>query len=188
MATKALAGLTALFLLTAGASALAASGGSSFSEKLQVQQDRPAAPTEAFTAVGPDGTERQVTLADFRGRPLIVNFWATWCAPCIEELPSLLRLEEQAADGDFKVLAISNDRGGLKAVTPFLEKHDLQGLDLYLDPKGTLARTFDLRGLPTTFVIDPAGRVYATLEGKAEWDAPEVRALLEKLAAEGRSG
>ncbi len=132
------------------------------------------APSEVFQAL--EGGE--TTFADFRGKVVLVNFWATWCAPCVREMPSLERLHRALAGEGFTVLAISQDRGGAGVVAPFLSRLDLQRLPVYLDPKGKLARAFALRGLPTSFVLDRRGRVVAGLVGPAEWDSPESLAFM----------
>ncbi len=133
------------------------------------------APQEAFT----DIQGRILTLADFHGKVLLINFWATWCAPCIREMPSLDRLQASLEDKPAVVLAISQDRGGARVVEPFYRDLELLSLDIYLDPKGKLARAFGVRGLPTTMLVDAEGRLVGGLQGLAEWDSPEVRALIE---------
>ena len=122
---------------------------------------------------------RAVRLADFKGSLVVLNFWATWCAPCIREMPSLDRLQAALGGRGLRVVAVSIDRGGAKVVVPFAEKLGLAHLGLYLDPKATLARAFGLTGLPTTYLIDAEGRTVGGLSGPAEWDAPEARALIE---------
>lgn len=132
------------------------------------------APSVAFQAL--DGTA--TSLVDFEGQVLLVNFWATWCAPCVKEMPALERLHLALADEGLAVLAVSEDRGGAAVVEPFLARIDLQRLPVYLDAKGTLARAFALKGLPTTFLIGRDGRVLAGLVGPAEWDSPEALAFV----------
>jgi thiol-disulfide isomerase/thioredoxin len=149
----------------------------------------PAAALGQFTPVDPprpapelsfaarDGTPTR--LADFRGHWLLVNLWATWCAPCVREMPSLDRL--QATIGDrLRILAVSQDRGGAPVVAPFLEQLRLASLQIYLDPKGALGQGLGARGLPTTFLLDDEGRVRAQLEGAAEWDSLAMLATLER--------
>lgn len=128
------------------------------------------APSVAFQAL--DGAA--ASLPDFRGRVVLVNFWATWCAPCVAEMPALERLHRALAEEGLAVLAISQDRGGAAVVNPFLARIDLQHLPVYLDAKGVLGRAFALKGLPTTFLLDREGRVLAGLVGPAEWDSPEA--------------
>ena len=128
------------------------------------------APSEAFQTL--DGAP--AALSDFRGKVVLVNFWATWCAPCVREMPALERLHLQLAEEGLAVLAVSQDRNGPAVVTPFLGRIDLQHLPVYLDARGTLGRAFGVQGLPTTYVVGRDGRVLAALVGPAEWDAPEA--------------
>jgi len=141
------------------------------------------APSTAYQAL--HGGE--VTLADFAGKVVLVNFWATWCAPCVRELPSLERLHEALAGEGLAVLAVSNDRGGSSVVAPFLARLDLQSLPVYLDPKGQLAQNFDPAGLPTTIVIGRDGQVLASLLGPAEWDSEEAIAFLRHYLRQAKS-
>jgi thiol-disulfide isomerase/thioredoxin len=137
----------------------------------------PPRPAPALTFTGRDGTPR--SLADFRGRWVLVNLWATWCAPCVREMPSLDRL--QAALGTrLAIVAISEDRGAAPVVDPFLEKLGLKQLAIYLDPKGAAGQALKARGLPTSVLIDGEGRMVGMLEGAAEWDSPKMRATLER--------
>ena len=128
----------------------------------------------------------EVTLADFAGKVVLVNFWATWCAPCVREMPSLERLHDRLAGEGLAVLAVSNDRGGAGVVAPFLARLDLQSLPVYLDPKGKLAQAFDLAGLPTTLLIGRDGRVLARLLGPAEWDSEEAVAFLRHYLGQAK--
>jgi thiol-disulfide isomerase/thioredoxin len=128
-----------------------------------------------------DAEQRELSFADFRGRLLVVNFWATWCAPCVEEMPALDRLHGALASERIEVVAISVDRGGLRQVAPFFAAHDLKRLPVYLDPSGASMRAFAIRGLPTTIVVDGAGRERGRLEGAAAWDSPLAARLLREL-------
>lgn len=132
------------------------------------------APPLAFTTM--DGKE--LTLADFKGKLAVVNLWATWCAPCIKEMPSLDRMNARLAGQGLVLLAISQDRGGAKTVAPFIEKLGLKSLPVYLDPKGGVQRALNVRGLPTTIVFDQEGRELGRFEGDANWDGSDARALL----------
>lgn len=152
----------------------------------------PAPPTEALVMLDPPEAAPATTyvaaggaaasLADHAGKVVVLNFWATWCAPCVRELPSLDRLAAALPRENFAVLALSTDRGGDKKAGPFLEKLEIERLAADLDPKSALARALGLRGLPTTFVIDPDGKVVAKLEGIAEWDSPEFVAWFKSIA------
>jgi thiol-disulfide isomerase/thioredoxin len=132
------------------------------------------APQTAFTA----GEGRSATLADSRGRVVLVNFWATWCIPCVQEMAALDRLQAALGGEGLTVLAISQDRGGLAAVRPFYDKLGLAQLGVYLDPQGAVARSFEVTALPVSVVIDRQGREVGRLLGPAEWDSPEAMALL----------
>lgn len=125
-----------------------------------------------------DAAGRPVTMADFAGRVVLLNFWATWCPPCIRELPALDRLQGELDAEGLSVVAISWDRGGLAVVAPFLEELGTEHLAIYLDPKGTTGKEFGVRGLPTTLLVDAEGRIVGGLEGPAEWDSPEAVELI----------
>jgi thiol-disulfide isomerase/thioredoxin len=133
------------------------------------------APVPAISFVDRDQTER--SLADFRGRVVLLNLWATWCAPCVKEMPSLERLQAALAGQSFTVLALSLDRGGLPLVEKFYREHDLT-LGMFVDKTTSAGRSLKARGLPTTLLIDAEGREIGRFEGAAEWDAPEALALM----------
>ena len=133
-----------------------------------------AAPEIAFT----DASGHPLSLADFRGKTVLLNFWATWCGPCVQEMPSLDRLQARLGSDRFTVVAISVDREGLGVVRPFLAKTGVQSLATYVDPKGASMRAFGVRGLPTTFIIDRDGREAGHIEGMARWDSPQAEALI----------
>ncbi len=141
------------------------------------------APLDAFQ----DLAGRRVRLADFAGQVVVLNFWATWCAPCVREMPALDRMQAELGDAGLVVVAVSLDRGGAGVVEPFAERLGLKNLELYLDPKNTFAKAFGITGLPTTFVVDAHGRIVGTLQGSAEWDSPAALALLRYYLA-ARSG
>ena len=138
-----------------------------------IEQKEPA-PDVKFT----NGAGEKITLGDFHGRVLLVNFWATWCAPCIKEMPSLDKLQEKFGSDDFQVVAVNEDRGGAKVAEPFLKKLGAPNLDVFVDDKMKLMRALKVRGLPTSFLLDRKGRVVGTLVGIAEWDTPEAEALI----------
>jgi thiol-disulfide isomerase/thioredoxin len=134
------------------------------------------APEVAFTDIkgNPAG------FAGFRGTPVVVNLWATWCEPCLREMPSLERLQEKLA-GKLTIAAVSQDRGGEKAVTPYLAKLGLNKVRVYLDPKSEVGKAFKVRGLPTSIVLDAEGREVGRVEGAAEWDSATMLAVLDPL-------
>ena len=129
---------------------------------------------------------KAVALGDFHGDLVLVNLWATWCQPCIREMPSLVRLQEKFGPG-LTLLAVSEDRGGIKTVQPFLEKLGLDKLKVYIDPKSEVGHAFKVRGLPTTLVISGNGEVLGRVEGAAEWDSPKMLAILRPLVPPSRS-
>jgi thiol-disulfide isomerase/thioredoxin len=94
-----------------------------------------------------------VSLSDFAGRLVLINLWATWCEPCLREMPSLERMQSRLGD-KITVVAISEDRGGSKTVEPFINKLGLKSFKTYLDPKSDAGRAFKVAGLPTSFLID----------------------------------
>src|SRR5712692_9104225 len=134
------------------------------------------APDATFTNL--DGNP--ASLADFKGKPAVVNLWATWCQPCLKEMPSLERLQSELA-GKLTVAAVSEDRGGAKLVAPFVAAMGLKKLTIYLDPKADLGHAVNVRGLPTSIVIDAAGRIVGRVEGAAEWDSAKMLAVLQPL-------
>lgn len=118
---------------------------------------------------------KDVTVAEAaNGVGAVVNMWATWCQPCIKEMPYLDHLKEVLAKDGIAVVAVSQDRGGLARVEPFYNKHGYKNLDIHLDPGSPLARELKIRGLPTTILFDAKGRELGRVEGSAEWDAPAV--------------
>ncbi len=130
-----------------------------------------------------DAAGKEVTLADFKGRALLVNFWATWCGPCIEEMPSLDRLQAALGGKDFTVLTINEDRRGAAVAGPFLEKHGLKHLGIHADRQMALARAFGLHGMPSSYLIDRNGKLIGSLVGPAEWDSPAAKAMIRRQLA-----
>ena len=141
----------------------------------------PPVPEVAFT--GPEG--KAVDLRDFAGQVVLLNFWASWCAPCLREMPSLDALQKDLGSKDFRVVAVSVDRGGAKVAGAWLEKHGLKNLPPYTDAKSMLFRALGGRGMPTTWLIGRDGRVLGYLEGAAEWESPEAKTFLEAVIAGG---
>ncbi len=138
------------------------------------------APDIAFVAA--DGSEHH--LSDFLGHGMVINLWATWCVPCVEEMPSLAALSKTLAPDDIAVLPLSSDRGGAQAVEAFYQEHGITGLPVLLDPKGAAAHAWHARGIPTSFIIDKQGRERARLEGAADWSTPAAARAVLKLITE----
>ena len=134
-------------------------------------------PDIAFTAA--DGSEHR--LAEFRGHGMVINLWATWCGPCIEELPSLAALSKTLAPDDIAVLPLSSDRGGAKTVQSYFHEHDITGLPVLLDPHSAAAHAWNVHGIPASFIIDKQGREVARMDGAADWSTPAAARLIRKL-------
>ncbi len=120
-------------------------------------------------------------LAEFRGKGIVLNLWATWCVPCVAEMPALDALAGSLAGSDIVVIPISSDRGGKTVVERFYKEHEVAHLPIWLDPKGAAGRAWGARGLPTTYVIDREGNVRAKLEGGADWSraGETIRKVIE---------
>jgi peroxiredoxin len=123
----------------------------------------------------------RVSLASLRGKVVFLNFWATWCAPCRDEMPSMQSLHDEFnGRGDFVMLAVSQDERGRDAVKPFIEKNGFR-FQVLLDPEGRLADSYGLRGVPETFIIDRAGRIVARHMGAYDWARPDVKEALRRM-------
>ncbi len=128
-----------------------------------------------FTLTDPDGGKLE--LASLIGKPLLVNLWATWCAPCVAELPSLDRLAGERS-GDLQVLAVSQDMGEPARVAAFMAGRGLKVLKPWLDPKGDLAFGYQAPSLPITIYYDAAGREIWRYAGGRDWNSQETARLL----------
>ncbi|KJZ22818.1 MULTISPECIES: TlpA family protein disulfide reductase [Tritonibacter] len=131
-----------------------------------------------------DGKGRDLTLADFRGRVVLLNIWATWCVPCREEMPTLDALQEKMGGGDFHVLPLSIDRAGMEIVRRFYDEIGIRHLDTYLAEDIRVMAAFAVVGLPTTILIDRDGFERGRLVGPAEWDSPAVMAQIQTIINE----
>jgi thiol-disulfide isomerase/thioredoxin len=141
---------------------------------LVLQKDPKPAPAVTFT----DAAGSRHALDAFKGRYVLLNLWATWCAPCVSELPSLALLQANAPG--LKVLAINADTTKVDAGA-FLKSHGAGSLPVYLDSEHMMLRSFVVPGLPTTVLIGPDGKVVARAEGPAEWASPEAVSYFKRI-------
>jgi len=131
----------------------------------------------AFTFA--DAAGQTKSLADFRGKVVLLNIWATWCLPCREEMPAFDRLQTELGGKDFEVVAINIDKGGPEKAEAFLKETGADHLTFYTDPSGKLFSTLKAVGMPTTLLIDREGREIARLGGPADWASQEAIAVME---------
>jgi cytochrome c biogenesis protein CcmG/thiol:disulfide interchange protein DsbE len=125
-----------------------------------------------------------LTLSDFGGRVVVLNFWATWCGPCVKEMPTLERLADRLADRGLSVLAVSLDMGDPKRVADFVRGYGWR-LPVLLDPLAQVGDAYAIRAMPTTYVIGPDGNIRGRSFGAQEWDTPAAVALMESLLDAG---
>ena len=130
--------------------------------------------------VFPEESGEPRSLDDWRGKVVLLNVWATWCAPCRAEMPTLDRLQQQLGGEEFAVVALSVDRAGASAVRMFFDEIGVK-LAVFIDQDGAAIRSLGLFGLPATLLIGPQGNELARLAGPAEWDTPEMVAFLEGI-------
>ena len=148
---------------------------------LNVERAPKLAPTIVFE--GPGGAK--LSLADFRGKALLLNLWATWCVPCRAEMPALDRLQQSAGSADFQVVAVNVDTARLDRPAAFLDQIGVKALTRYADPSGDSFETLRLAGkalgLPTSLIIDKDGCELGVVAGPVDWDAADARATIKAL-------
>jgi peroxiredoxin len=150
----------------------------------------PAAPDEPAPQVGqlmpdftlPDLQGKKVQLSALRGKVVFINIWATWCPPCIEEMPTMQRLYSQLHDRGLEILAISIDALGAQVVGPFMQQYQLT-FPALLDPAGSIERLYQTGGVPESFVVDKQGRLVEKVVGPRDWAHPQVIVMFERLLA-----
>ena len=170
-----------VFLLVAPALGAADEGEAGIPDRIKLGEFVPSSPPFPAPAISlTDSGGHTVELADLKGKLVVVNLWATWCEPCLREMPSLERLQSRLGER-IAVLAVSEDRGGNKTVEPFIAKLGLKSVKVYIDPKSEVGHAFGARGLPTSFLIGREGKVLGRVEGAAEWDSPKILGVLEPL-------
>jgi thiol-disulfide isomerase/thioredoxin len=136
-----------------------------------------------FSFADTDGNPK--SLADFSGKVVLLNIWATWCVPCREEMPAFDALETKLGGKDFEVVAVNIDKGGPDKAAAFLKETGATHLVLYTDPSGRLFSTLKAVGMPTTLLIDHNGKEIARLVGPADWASPEAVAVMQAAIGAG---
>jgi peroxiredoxin len=138
-------------------------------------------PAPDFEFPGLDG--QIVRLSNYRGKVVLVNIWATWCPPCIDEMPSMEKLYNELQGGNFEILAVSVDAQGLKAVAPFMKAYKLS-FPALIDTNGTVMNLYRATGIPESFIINKKGILIKRIIGPLDWDAPEISDYLRNLMKE----
>ena len=126
-----------------------------------------------------DGTE--MTLADFNGKYIALNFWATWCAPCRKEMPELSALQTDLGGDTFQVVTVATGRNPLPAMKKFFDEIGIDNLPLHTDVRQSFARSMGVLGLPVTLIMDPSGNEIARLQGEADWSSDSAVAIITTL-------
>src|SRR5579863_7632100 len=127
-----------------------------------------------------DGEGHALSLSDFRGRPIVLNIWATWCVPCRKEMPTLDRLQQALDKSALLVLPLSIDRQGAAAVRRFYRQLGLKALGVYVDPSGEAANQIDAPGIPITLLLDRGGHEVGRKIGPADWASPQMIGILRR--------
>jgi thiol-disulfide isomerase/thioredoxin len=128
--------------------------------------------------------EGDQTLEAYQGKYVLLNFWATWCAPCRKEMPMLSELQDQFGGDDFEVVTIATGRNSPEGITKFFADTGISNLPRHQDPKQKLASQMGIFGLPITVILDPKGREIARLRGDADWASDSAKAIIAKLISE----
>lgn len=162
--------LTAFVMLASGCSK-----GTSVQKKATVAENKPA-PDIAVSSL----QNVPLRLSDLKGKVVLLNFWATWCPPCREEIPSMIKLNNFMAGKPFQMVAVSIDEGGQSSVELFLKESGF-GLPAYIDLENKASKTYGITGVPETFIIDKNGILKKKVVGPLAWDSPEVIGFLEGL-------
>lgn len=124
-----------------------------------------------------------MTLADFKGKVIVLNIWATWCPPCVHEMPTLDKLEKILGGPDFAVIPLSVDKGGVFTVKSFYDDNFISHLPIYVDPTTQVLDTLSVLGTPSTILINKQGEEVARTMGPEDWDSPSVIAQLKRYIA-----
>jgi thiol-disulfide isomerase/thioredoxin len=121
------------------------------------------------------------TLEAYKGKHILLNFWATWCAPCRKEMPMLSALQDEFGGDDFEVVTIATGRNTPAGIEKFFKEANIDNLPKYQDPKQALASQMGIFGLPITVILDPDGKEIARLRGDADWISDSAKAIIREL-------
>jgi peroxiredoxin len=146
-----------------------------FSNQVAIKDNLPA---PDFKFPGLDG--KMVSLSDYKGKVVLVNIWATWCPPCVEEMPSMEKLYKKFKGENFEILAVSIDEPGLKAVAPFMKKSSLT-FPALIDSEGTIKTVYGITGIPESFIIDKQGILIKKIIGPVDWTTPKIFRFFSNL-------
>ena len=138
-------------------------------------------PVSQTVFTDPEGGEH--TLADYAGKVVLLNFWATWCAPCREEMPALNSLQKELGGDDFQVVTIASGRNPQPAIDKFFAEAGVDSLPVLLDPRQKLAREFGIVAMPGTILIDRDGNEVARMMGPADWSSDTAKAVITQMTA-----
>jgi thiol-disulfide isomerase/thioredoxin len=153
-------------------------------QQMGVARPKTSKPAPDFVLHDLDG--KTVSLNQFKGKPILINFWATWCGPCKEELPSMQRLHEASkSNGDIQILAISIDRFNIEKVNQYARDLKLT-FPILLDPDRVARKPYFVRGLPTSYLVDADGKLQGFISGARNWDGPAARQVFRQLAHPGK--
>ncbi|MGC8507565.1 MAG: TlpA family protein disulfide reductase [Thiomonas sp.] len=130
-----------------------------------------------------NGQGKPMTLADFKGKVVLLNIWATWCPPCVREMPTLDKLQKLLGGKNFAVVPLSVDKGGIFTVKSFYDDNFIGHLPIYVDPTTHALDTLNILGTPTTILIDKQGKEIARTMGPEDWDQPAVIAQIKRYMA-----
>ena len=184
VASAAAVGLPWLLYETRGRDVHASAAPPAVLDKLQLTEGTPQAPAVTFY----DADGKAMSLNDFRGRYVLVNLWATWCGPCINELPSLVRLQAELPQDKITVLPLDLEKHDAQKVVEFLERTKIEGLPIYIDRDFSAMRGFAANELPLTILIDSEGREVARAAGEQKWDHADSVAYLKAVSTPPTSG
>ena len=172
--------LVFLLLIGIGIIVLLQTNKSSFNPAGKLRFEK-GAPAPNFTL--PDLNGKMVSLADYKDQVVLLNIWATWCRPCVEEMPSMEKLHQELKGEKFIILAVSIDEAGVKAVRPFMKKHKLS-FPALIDSAGTINSLYQTSGVPESFIIDKQGNILEEIIGPRDWAAPGALKYFRSLIQE----